>query len=692
MPHTSTSAPDVPEASRPSSNCVFFTAWALLLAGFLFPEAPQLNFPGIGLLVLSILMIVRPPEIGLPRWIYVLAGLFLALSAGAFLPKSWFTIPAWRQGLEAAGLATGSQVTAHPEQSWWQWWMLAAAVLSGLFLLGHRVTEKWHLRLAWMFSLAVAIMAGLAILAQVNGWQWPGDDDPSFGFYPNRNHTATVLALGVVTALGCLLQALRAKQYGLSGLSSLTLCVCLGAALGFCTSRSVLGLIGLGGVVWLGGLGKRYWSKKLAFTVLGLVALAGAMFLWMGGELLHRVTKTAERVNVVMSNDPSATTQQITTSDTTLDFRQLVFKDAWTMIKQEPLTGVGMGMFGFVFPQYRQASASAALCVHPESDWLMLAAEQGLGAALVLAAGVAGLLLWGWRQARYHHSWVLRWNGIVAAGIVVVHGLIDVPGHRFGIVLAGLFLLGITLRMGTHPRLPTKLATSLWRGCGIIGLVCAVVHLSAPGNNPIARPAALLSAAHRLYAEDTADRKVQPNPPAEAEDKLETAMGLLDQALQISPLAADLHFFQGYLALNYTDKYDQAEEEFGYQRKLAPLHVEVPMRQAYGWAPIKPELTKALWQDGLQRSVVMGRLAPGKDWGHREVVEAAIYNSRVGNEALKMAALDLCHEDEKDLVIWSLNASPELLNKVLPALLKTPLKEETKAVLIKEWERKGHQP
>ena len=51
--------------------------------------------------------------------------------------------------------------------------------------------------------------AGLAIYAKQTGWQYPYAGGATFGFLPNRNHTATFLIVGSVLSLGLLRIAWR---------------------------------------------------------------------------------------------------------------------------------------------------------------------------------------------------------------------------------------------------------------------------------------------------------------------------------------------------------------------------------------------------------------------------------------------------------------------------------------------------
>ena len=152
-----------------------------------------------------------------------------------------------------------------------------------------------------------------------------------------------------------------------------------------------------------------------------------------------------------------------------IDFRQPVFRDTLTMIQDAPLTGQGLGHFEFAFPHYRVESLSSARVLHPESDWLMVAAESGVPALVVLLA----LVGWYFRRcwiARTQSGGLLRWTVASAIGATLAHGLIDVPWHRPA--------LGWLLFVVALVSLPSGVRAlqwpGLWRGAQLVWSVLLV--------------------------------------------------------------------------------------------------------------------------------------------------------------------------------------------------------------------------
>lgn len=691
-------APPVTVESKKSVQAI---TGLLVLCGIavLFPAAPFQLLHGLLFLGAGGLLIFLPPRVALPRGIYFLAGATLLLGLTAFLPMSWFPQPEWRRDLEALGLTTGPFQTPHPRQSIEKWMGWSLALLVALYGLGHRISDRLHLLTLWCVSLVVAIYAALAMGNDLAGWKLPWDTDSSFGFFPNRNHTATLLVMGTLPALGCLMQSIRQKRNILAGLSALTLAVIQLAVWGFSPSRAGAILTVLFVTAWIIGLGRKYRSRQLLLGLIGGGGIGAALFLMTNGDLKKRLHESVAPPPLGAAS-PATSLEQHTseTHNVRLDFRLRIFQDALTLIADAPWTGVGLGNFRYIFPQYRQKSTSSSRAIHPESDWLLVAAESGWPTALALAGTVGWLFVLVFQAARNRPLWVLRWTSILTAAVVPVHGLFDVPGHRIGLSWLAFGLLGLSLRETSTSVRTGRSSQIVFRSLGGIAAATGLLLLAAEGFSRPAitrvRTAQLEAAAQALADADASERAAAPPGTAplsipSAEDKLEQAMAVLDQAIAREPLEPELHLKKGFIALHFSDQQAIVEKEFALERRLEPQWVMAPLRQAHEWALLNPAQAEALWVEAFRRSAAMDSLAKGQELNPFQIRERILADLR-GSDDLSERALKYFLPDPEMLVAWANQASPALLNRVAPDMLTAKeVAPETRRKLVAIWIARG---
>ena len=207
-------------------------AFGLMLAGattgmFLAGGPPQGSL-GIFLLCAGAALTFCPPQAKVEWSLWLAAVALVACGALVFLPEGWFAVPAWRRTLEAApAIHLPATITALPWETGFWLAMLALSLLVGLFLLAHPLRSRWLLAFALMSATAAGVYGGLAIYAKETGWHYPFASEATFGFFPNRNHTATLLFVGGLLALGVLSVALRQGRWlaGLLAAGIVTVCV-----------------------------------------------------------------------------------------------------------------------------------------------------------------------------------------------------------------------------------------------------------------------------------------------------------------------------------------------------------------------------------------------------------------------------------------------------------------------------------
>lgn len=118
-----------------------------------------------------------------------------------------------------------------------------------------------------------------------------------------------------------------------------------------------------------------------------------------------------------------------------------------TMITDHPLLGVGVGRWGTVYPLYHRRAAIDPLFSlenqpeRAENDWLEIAAECGVPAALALVALIVG---GAWRALRQHD-----FAAAASCVAVTLHALLAFPLHSPASAAIALYAVG--LGWGTGP-------------------------------------------------------------------------------------------------------------------------------------------------------------------------------------------------------------------------------------------------
>ncbi len=699
MPDERSNAPEISSPLERRSKVVFSAMLLLAMLAVAFPEMPSQALLGILWTGAGLLMVLFPPEVKIPRIWCLLAAGFGLFSVMGFLPRGWFAIPAWRTELEHLGVDTGPYVwvQARFAAEGLMGFLASAAVV--VFLLGHRVRTQAQQHLALAFTLGVGLWAAAALK-----WHEPG---AVFGFFPNRNHTATLLAMGTFAGLGCFTQAIRHRTTWMAGLCALPVGACLYSLNVVSESRAGIVLVIVGFVVWVSASGIRHLRGNVGKALLLILLAAGGIFLIVDTKVKARLSNSIEQM-APATTASAATPENPFASDSTAqlvlpkDGRITIFRDTVEMIRQGPWTGVGAAQFAQVFPQYRKTATApnGSRCLHPESDWLMMMAEIGWPATLCLAGGVIAVFFSAFRCARNGRGRVLRVGCITAALLLCLHGIFDVPGHRIGLAWSGALLLTISLRRseknGATLR-PARWSTYGWRGLGLALSFAGILLLHAQWVEkpllPSAQVSQLMSEAKALYDQDQAaydkaaaeGREYDPNP---ADDPLEKALLRLAEVNHLAPLEPHPYYVRGTLALHYDDKQDIAHQAFSIQRRLDPVQVDLVMEQAQAWMKQDPEQTLELWKEALRRASTEESRLPGSYFGVRSTYQKLV-RSTANSEPLALAALQLAGNAPPLLVLWAESAPASLLDREMPRLLTDPGTIDARMEWFQIWEKRG---
>lgn len=386
----------------------------------------------LGLFTLG-LLIYPPALVRLDRRANVIVlSLVVLFLLKEFGPAQLFGIPDWRKTLsESFGVVF--PWTHHPEpgRALDSLLALSAGALWFLWvrtLAAERAARPWLLWILLAAAAIVTLVSFTGLRAQGDtmslfGWQrytagWRG-----FGPFPNRNHTACLLAMGAVVGCGCIVWSGTKRKQALivAAFAMTALCVC-----GILATESRGGIVALvvGLIVFAAlSLAKARNARALAAVGASALMLMGLAFAY-GPDAFARFSA---------ADSAGSTAQRVT-----------IWQDTFAMWKDAPVFGHGLDSFRSVYPMYQTVWVDNAIVLHPESSLMQWLSELGL---LFLLAGAIGL---GWFLLRHlsaaykqHRSFYLLAGGFGAIAVLLCHSLFDVPAHRWGTVIFALAALAV---------------------------------------------------------------------------------------------------------------------------------------------------------------------------------------------------------------------------------------------------------
>ncbi len=541
----------------------------LVLAAFL-GGATQRWSEAIVVGAFALLLLFHPPRLSLGRALNLLALLFLALAAVAFLPMHWFSIPHWRIALtKDLGVGLPDTVSAQP-------WMTLDSLfllLVGLCWIYYVASLEMHLRevrvATRLFAAGIIGLAALGLFLNFRHEALPfWHNARGFGPFPNRNQTGDLFGISTLVVLGCLQDDFRrGRKRWLLWLFGLGILI---ASLILAYSRAGILILVIGFGAWL----IRFVFRKASGAG---VAIAASVLLLLFISLLLFGGETIERFHLRLGSEGPVTS----------DFRWLIFRDTLDMIRASPWCGVGLGNFESVFALFRNVVRGNGRALHPESDWLWVWAEMGWPALLVLL--VAGALLV--KRAfplREGTNQRLRYTALVGALLFILHGFVDVSAHRLASFLVGTFLLGLAQFRPLSLR-SSRFAPILFRIVGVVLLLVSLTWfftwrdaLALPGLGGVENARATAIIASRGY-------------------RFPEAIAATDRGLQWAPLDWQLYFLRAGARLGKREPLADVVADFRRARFLEPSAYQLPFEEGKVWLGWKPALAITAWREALQR-------------------------------------------------------------------------------------------
>jgi tetratricopeptide (TPR) repeat protein/O-antigen ligase len=518
----------------------------------------------------GLLFFLAPPRRTLSLLPNLLFSAIALAALTAFLPAHWFSVPDWRSAVSQFGIQLPDTRSPQPwltfQASWLLWLGLAWAYYLLAFEWPGVLREKaWNIFCFAILGLAATLAFAFAINKHVPFWP----DVREFGFFPNRNQTSNVLALGGIMIYANAFQHLqRGRNTGWIWLASVAL-ICWALILNY--SRSGIILFFGGALIWNLWW---WWSAKeragraIAFAPLALLL---ALLVVAGGETFLRFIRESADL---LAPGHSA--------------RISIFRDALQLMQQSPLLGTGLGNFRSLFSSHRNFSFNTSESIHPESDWIWVAVEMGCLVPLMLLA------LFGWWIYRSFPFASGTWRQMRMAALIcgcgfVVHGFFDVSGHRIGALWPALFLASTAIHPQDRPFFSRAIAI-IFRSLGVLFVAVGMWWLAS------------IAGARFLPTTASLKRLMSDGETAGLSGDYPAMLRFTSEALKIAPLNWELYFKRGFAEAGSFHASSEVERDFAVARYLLPNWPELYLKEGALFLAVgEPDLAFNVWQEGMQR-------------------------------------------------------------------------------------------
>jgi O-antigen ligase len=261
--------------------------------------------------------------------------------------------------------------------------LLALSVLASNFLTG----AGRLLTLSRFLILFGAVMGVFGLVQYFSGsssvyWLRHAEATP-FGPFFNRDHFAgymeLLIALPVALIVTRYVHGEKRLVYGIAamfmgvaaiftlsrgGMISIIAEMIFIAAMSFRRNRTIAG-------------GNRHGKVRTATGMAAVVAILVAIALgvvWIGAEPV---------INRIATGDPN--NSDLSNTQSFYSVRGEIWENTWTMIRHNPLTGVGMGAYETAYPIYTLESGTQGVTAEAHNDYLQILADAGvIGGMLAL--------------------------------------------------------------------------------------------------------------------------------------------------------------------------------------------------------------------------------------------------------------------------------------------------------------------
>ena len=651
--------------------------------------APRQGFYGIIFVWVGILIALFPPAFMTSKWLNVGLTLFFISLCSSLLPRSFASIQSWRTDLESLGLGTGNLISPHPTATIECLIIIGSILIIGLCSLGHRMNRKGFLKIATLFVIAVATYAVFAILFVQNEWSWGWNPNDEFGFFANRNHMATLMVMGSLVGVGSLIIYLKQKNWTAGFLTLLATGIICWSILGFSISRSGLFLFISFQIIWFLFVFKKNLNHKLATSFIVLFCLACILFFLSDNNLENRLEELI--VKKETDSELSNSEKKSNYSDI-LGLRKYIHSDTYQMIESEPWTGTGLGTYEFIFPFYKKEintyhpRSSNTNFLHPESNWLDLAAQAGILSTVLALVCILPLLILTLLKNRKSRSWLLSLSCTLSVFSILIHGIVDVPGQKIGIVMSGILLIGISLKTShSQDKVSPRYVTFFYQllAIGIFSLGLILVHSQWFNSDSIVFSDAQMRINKIQKTYQLSIDSAQEKDFVNQKKYINSAINLTENAIQRTPLDPNLHFIRGKLYSFLVGNEDKIKSSFEIESTLDQTWVDLPIRQSQVWLFIDTKETRRLWTEALERASMGGDKALIRTWS--KILRQARRHPIEIRDTYKII---MNRNDSYYIMRWMDYAGAKNLNSQMPIILQSKLlSNNTKKDISDRWKK-----
>ncbi len=536
--------------------------------------------------VIGLLAVCVPPRAKLPLVLLAVCMVVMGLPLLTMLELPWPHWPAWRVPLvNDLGVVLPSSWSA---QRWvtLEVWCGTGVTLVWLLwcALGLHAPDDRR-RVVQVLTAGLIGIAVVSMVARFVGY------DPvlwdhgvigtilDFGPFSNRNQFSTLMAMSAVLCLACAydLQRRKKKMWLFYGLGVVPVFACLLIN----TSRGGVVLFFVGVVAWFGTAALRKGAaKRLAMAGTILLGATSALVLF-GSHLVEKFkTVNGSVVQTIVG-----------------DGRSKIFKDSLLLISDHAGLGTGLGNFASVFGMMNTHKDPIAVMLHPESDFLWFLAEAGWPATLAMLIGLGALLSmtgpWAsGAESSNRRSRRLRVAASIAAGLAILHSMVDTPMHNRALLL----VLCLVAALAVSPK---KLEAA--RGWSVpwlfrlAGLGCLAA--SATWGLSVAGKPTVFGVSDRNVGMALAAAEMQRGNPS-------AAWLAANHTVAAAPLDSTAYTMRAQVGLAAGGSESAAVADFARARYLEPNLAVVCSEEMQTWMQVKPAYALAALRELLSRDPI----------------------------------------------------------------------------------------